>query len=631
MADFSQGRLEQGAVSGPNTTVGAATSGVGAETALNTAANLVSIFTRGQGTSNSAAINRARSDQENAVSGQLASELTKLADARQSGQMTAAEANARGRAALRQFVSQDQQNSRALVGTFNSIMGGTVGGAIAQGSEAEQHEKRLFAAAVDAHYVDPQAPKDMQMAQFENWQKRQQDDEAIRIEMQEIQRLTARNQQISSTNAAEKSTLELEISNKQNALRTRLDGAFVDSAIPRGNRLHAIANNPSLDVGAKVQEIQFLKDQELAELSNLITSLPQGERSAYLDTASRQFDVYLNGLVNEQGLAAMKNKFEAQRVADQSIFMQNPAFRTLAAADRSIPNSIANLATQALVPEFGAFLDMSANFQEYDPATVFAVEVTGEPGSQSGEGGKTALEITKQTNRDAMGDSPDQMVTTQMLHRNNSILKGVTEFNSAGDPRKNKELVNYLADGATGEAIIQNYDEFLNNAGPALDVLSNSFNQRVRPLIDDEIKDALSYGIRLEFGTQGVTFVGGENFRRKQELNTSIAPVINKHLRAMSHLAGTKEYRQIWDKAVGQEVLATQNRIENRRIKNILFTKPNIQEGDVVGGWQFMGGEKEDLKNYKRVGKVGTPMQEADDPLLDAFNPADFDFNPTGN
>jgi hypothetical protein len=635
MADFTQSQIGGQAASGVSVPVAASSGNEGLGTAINTAANLVTIFGKKNRAGAAARAKLAADEAKGKVLGDFSIKLSELADLRDTGQITPDQAEIQKRKLHRQTVAQNSVYTPEL----NSIFTGDLGDEASALSDQEKAVIEVREKARENGYFsvhDDDATKMAGVLAYERGLVISRElEEAAKVNAAlkaEIDLGKSQDQAATAALALEQEQLEVHI-------KSMVDEALVTGLPKLKTAILEIAGSEA-PVDQKVQALEFSRDEGLSQLAVTLKDLDPADREARMKAYEMQYNSSINGLINENGLQAIDNSLKLQQAQVKSVIFNSPEMLMMSVIDAALPNSITTLGISkvfGITEQVSKLMKMAPKIENgtYSSDAFFAKKNPVEVTAENSEGNEELVEVVQQSVRWANSNPQDEQAVIGSTARVSAVLDGVAEYQSSSSAKNVQHVVDLLASPDYAKLSKDQAERLSEKAQEAAVPLFAGFQGDVMPLIEDQLLEGVNAGVRMEVSNAGIRFVDatGGNFYIKNELDRKLKPVLNKYLRAFAHLDGTTDYAKFFkESGMGDMVMAKQQTRDQKSISNILRTLPDPKKGDIIGGWKFMGGDKEDLGSYKKVGKVGIPMdaEALSNPLVSTVDSKDFNWSIAG-
>ena len=656
MADFTSASQGQGQVSGPAPSGGVAdTSGA---VALGGVATMASIFANdvrsaaaGAGSTAAARAKLLRDQAENSEAQAMLGGLSTIAAAVDSGDYTPAQGRTASLALVRESVGKSV-DADGLAKTANAFLAGGLGSSITEKSVAEKALNKSMSEAIDAGYVDPNSSKEAQAAGHESWrslqaaqQKMAEATKVLEFEKAQREDRTGRRTETESIRSANE---ELAARNATSAFReiTVLAHGRADTSF------NAVMNDPNLVGPAKSVRIEEIYNELAAEYSEKGKLAPAGElqlvltglehqKTAAMDRASGKIskeyyentmESYKHAMVLQSAQAdpeirqfILMSELELTPVVAAVPYVQEAASNILKGLNQSIPGPFDN--TPPPPVEEGELSDIQVTAQRKTPRPPsLVVEKANVTQTAAVTTGLKAITATIGNDNKGLLSEAGKLELTNTVR--GTLLQAGNRNLDQDEVANFNPLIKYLGDTKTGGYIAANKaaigDEALN---ASYNLLKETWDKQLFPIIKDTMD--LNRGTRVVFNGNSVSFKG-TNYRSKSKLNRTVAPLLNNWIRAMVHTAGSTDYAKVWADEIKPVYFKDQAQIEERFIGNILNTVPEPEPGMIIGGWQFLGGDKNLRESYSRPGgrnkgELGIPVIEVDPSRVDT-DVTDFDF-----
>ena len=595
MADFTEGQgvgTVQASGISPARGSGDGT-GAGVAIALNTAADMVSIFGRQQMAGQAARVKQEAAKQSGGLVASYTNQLSKLADQVQSGNMTSSEGKARTRALFSQYLSANPAYNKELMAAHKDYLGTPgLGQVIDEGNIREQNVIAAQQEAFKAGFGhDPEKYFEM---------KRK--GEEMAFAQSQVNLTNSQIEQGTKLSQAERAHLELAKARAE-LEQDQAAGAFIrsgaDGLMSRARALDSTGSN-------RVVELEQMR----AETLDMVTadmSYVSSERIAQAEASiNRIIDLEVKIATGEIDVKVGENERTKQELALQSWMMQESP--TLAVLDM-LGNVMGPQPVQMMV---------AGNPPLFNQVTVEALDYFSkhgqgpatEPGAQPRVDASDVPDPSRIMYSD--GNTPEAEKKNKALDQTLGILKAnLAEYSTLNEAEKQTvtTTVNGLLKTATqipvapgrlkaykglsdmmsnnGQYWVENFDKHA-DVMPEIQAQIAAMGRNVKALVRKEW-DSISglsvdyVGRGISFSHQGVTgdrpepgykrtypgmsyeerqaeylrrfpdrnpALDAELMRDTRRMNDMAKPLINDLIRAVAHTQGNQDYAAAWENVV---------------------------------------------------------------------------------
>ncbi len=581
MADFTQGQTGPDQFSGVTATGGASSGGEGLGQALTTVAGFANIFAYSQ-RGNAAAAQKAELAE---AQGSVLAELTEKTQLIAGSDMTEAQKNIQQGILLKQMTANNPLFASEIVKHSNALGSSFIGDVqSATTPEQDRYDAGLESARA-AGFVPRGATQEQMDVAVDSWYNLQRGLTLLEADTKEINNQAARENLSAKRSAAELADIELGKEQREQEVVRASFGVMKELHRGNGIQMQNVATDPELTIDQKIQQIALLRDQALDAIGQFGIK-DAGDRDMLVDMVNRQADIFLNAGTNEMGTRAQANQLANLTTGDQLALLGNSTkTRQLAAMTGVLGDRILQMGGTGMQKAQESVLEvMSQTIHvggkdpftglfdiKVEPSRTIVVTEGADPAVAAAQGEATVT-LAAAVNAGKATSSEQQMTIANIQTQ----AQGITQFSaSAASPKAIKSYVETMADPEMGR-LLSNPEEFDKVAGDvtaAYEHVAQIFKDEVTPMIETVINDAREYGSTMQFRGGQVGFYsrdGGRAHPYKQaRANKSAAPVLNQYIRALSHMAGHKDYERTWLEIVGPYV------------EPATYTAPTMDDGSI--------------------------------------------------
>lgn len=507
---------------------------------------------------------------KNMVVEEYTSRLNKYADAVDQGAMTSARARTLIRKDFDTFRANNPGLSDALLSRQKEMLSATgLGGGILEKSAEEKGFEELRKEAASNGFVNPNAPPEKQQEQIDNYQKLKLSERMAQASSAELARTTAQlnltQSEISLANAKAKQTSQYAVSTMSAAytpkFRDEMDliVSRVQSGELKGEDAVAMINNSWAAVNETVRSVGAHAGNEY--ISSLTTSMQMIHTNA-LEAATGKISVDI-----------LKNKNEKALALATQDWMSIPSLAQMAAGNKLLPNSdfmqLVQNTNPAVITQMDNLIRGKANVDVF-------------PDTPEGKADfNTTLSAVKNSLDAHMKGEMDEAGGAQVITSINTLLSSVDNMSKLATDKKSwGPLLDLLASPTYGKYAESTPHISPDNAQKVRNVIQEMYEKDLIPAIRDEYekvnipavrgptaggvtampsrwdRDTTAHAaIMPVFQGSGVHFVASSQAGNNQpaiqakvrELNSKVAPLINRQVKVSAHLEGTRDYKKVFE------------------------------------------------------------------------------------
>tara|TARA_B100000929_G_C15511743_1_gene421134 strand:+ start:17171 stop:18946 length:1776 start_codon:yes stop_codon:yes gene_type:complete len=520
-------------------------------------------------------------EQANEAVSRFSRQQLEIAQAVDRGDMTSQQARMRMRANYASAIANNPNLTTDYAKAHSTILGTAgLGKVAAEGTEQEQQFMAVQSEATmkgwvtsgmsaedaqDATYAYMQFQREQQMIDAEQNQLGLQR-ARIGLEADRVGLASAR----VGLGTAQINQQRAQISLQEDRARIRSQEASGSMADAAATRLRTKFNTIQQQVEAgsldPVEATQMM-DEEWLVIQSEVSRIGQGAGSEYVNNLVaplRDFYQVKRGYVTGETDAETMEAVAANALARQTVNITGDPETARIIATSQLVGAAGNLSLQGPLNRIALDqVDRNSNPQAR-PADLT------DPTNEAATG--SYLNMLKE------GMGSDREDVQQEVQTNiNQVLRGLGSYGSmVENPRELNQVADFLAGDQYGSWVSQNGTAInAENAAAAREVVQVQFDEVVRPLIAEEWRNAsqLTYAvpdparpetagqtesvtssIRPFFTGNGVRFVPADSVQMNprlrakiNDLNRTVAPVVNRLVRMGAHLEGTRDYQRIYE------------------------------------------------------------------------------------
>lgn len=503
-------------------------------------------------------------------------EQLKLIDAYEQGTIKQGEARSRMREKLNEFQSNNVLLGEDLMKTHQNIMSTAgLGKVVDEGTEEDRERNRLRQSAQDAGWLQDAPDEEEAVANFLRFQAAKDKLANSQAELNYENSKLERTGKITSNESAAIALTEKKIQLSQQAAVAELADAFAPNVRDKTVGIVSKFNNGELDVNGALAEINAIRQT----IMSTVTGAGRKAGSDYLTTVVNPMLETLDAakafVKGEETLTAATNQFENNILRQKILLTSDPKNAGVVAISqlfRNIDTLRAPEVDSTVTNMFGLLLDdQKDNFNPYTKDTKAA---------------KTALEIIKDNISKANTGKANDAAYKEMDAAVTDILTGVTAYKGAlTENSQLKNVQDFLADPVVAQ--------YINTRGlpegtvtSAKETFQELYEMRVLPAIQKELTNAsvvsgfkstgkgftggevtgtpATEAVQMKFSGSSVFFEGttGAAKLKAKDLNTKLAPVMNKTIKITAHLNGGTDYKGAYERLFGEMIKEEQKGAE---------------------------------------------------------------------
>lgn len=499
------------------------------------------------------------------------SEQLALVDAYEQG-MPQAQVRTRQRELLNRYQANNPLLGDELMKAHTTIMSTAgLGKVVDEGTAADQEKARVRQAALDAGFLQDAPDEDVAVANYLRFKAAGEQLQRSQAELSYENAKLERIGKLTSNESASIALTEKKIQLQQQATVAEMADAFAPSVRDKSQAILQRFENGEIDSKTATAEINALRQV----INTTITGGGRKAGSEYLTTVVapmlETLDIAKAAVSGEAALKDAQNAFEMNILRQKILATSNPEnARVVAISEmfRNIDTLRASAVDDTVTRMMSTVLNNSA-----DNLNVF---------SKEGRAVDTTLGIVKDNISVSLTGKKNATLEAEIGEALTDIMSGVSAYGaSVKSPEQLKAIQNFLADPKVGA--------YINKVGgvpkevlePAKETLQQIYEQGVLPAIEKQLKQAnvtsgfkstgkgilggevtttpAEDAVELKFAGSDVYFEGkaGAGKVKAKELNTKLAPVMNKTIRIFAHLNGGNDYKgayeQLFSNAVKEE------------------------------------------------------------------------------
>jgi len=527
MTDFTEAQLpEAGQVETQTPNRGPSSALAAGASAARGVANFASIFAQKKG--NEAALQRETASAT--LKTEYATQLNKIADAVQTGQITSSAGQLKTRSLFNAFAAANPQYLDDIVAIQKDHLGTTgMGKVIAEGSQQEQQDRKDMATATTQGFVSSYASPEDQQAQLAAWRVRNKQAKDLELSSAALRHTSAQLEVAIKKGSLNKASLEADLAQQKQEARANLVSFGVQNNKVIANSYQNIFDDPTLSEGEKVEQIENNFRLYSAEIRQAGHGAPTNEIDNQLAYAQLYKDNYIQALSGRG--ETLDNEAMQRRIDNLRLNELNRLASTTSGARILAMSEFGQDIALVFAPEIARMgLDMWAEVQG-DGSSL--PDVLGSEDSERGQASSGLFNWI--TEAIGAADTPEK--EAELNNVVNNTLGAVGQYGlSNTDPKNFKQFVEATADPRVADFYVDNQNiEQANNAKQAL---FGSWKSGVAPMIKNEVPAGYTFLV----DNQGQVQFTGEDLRVVRRLNNEVAPIMNQWNRAFAHLSGTKDY-----------------------------------------------------------------------------------------
>lgn len=505
------------------------------------------------------------------VLSQFRAEQLALVDAYEQG-MNQTEARTRMRAVLNKYQANNPLLGDDILKTHASLMSTAgLGKVVDEGTAADKEKARVRQAALDAGFLQDAPDEEAAVADYLRFkaagEELQRSQAQLSYENAKLERIG----KLTSNESAAIALTEKKIQLQQQALVAEMADAFAPTVRDKSQSILRRYENGELDSKAATAELNALRQV-------INTTISGGGRKAgseYLTNVVapmlETLDIAKAAVSGETALKDAQNTFEMNILRQKILATTDPRdARVVAVSDmlRNVETIRAAAVDNSVTRMMSTVLDETAdNFNVYSKDTRSV---------------DTTLGIVKDSIGRSLSGKGTEQGEAEIGTAMKDILTGVSVYGaSVKSPEQLKNIQNFLADPKVGAYIKKSGGVPKEVLDPAKETLQQLYEQSVLPAIEERLKQA---NVVSGFTSTGKGFLGGTTTTtpaeevvtlkfagsdvyfeatspigkaKAKELNTKVAPVMNKTIRIFAHLNGGNDYKgayeQLFSNAVKEE------------------------------------------------------------------------------
>ena len=524
-----------------------------------------------------------QAQQDQAISNFSRDQL-KLVDAVDMGDLSSSEARMRMRANLSRYIADNPALAADLGKAHTSVIKSTgLGDVVYEGTQAEQQQLMVENEAVKAGWIRPDMAEIDKAAGTEAYLNFKR---SLDLLEGQTKKLALQKAQVTlQTAGISQQTAKYKLVQEQNKLQSQVAVGQASSAytVKLSNDMDEIKGALDRNEITREQAV-LMADQNYFQVSNVLSQVGAESDSDYLNNVTKplqmQYENYRKYFSGELTKEALDNDNAIAIGWQTKLVLGDPTMAKVAAISKIAPN--ASLVTlDAVNNSVVKILDQNSN-DETKPADILADY------DEAKFDAKTYLGMVTDAMTKVNGDSAiDVEGTRQDVNVNlNNVLRAVDVYGpSVKNPQDYKNVIDFLASPEVGTFVSkQGGFQDTEAAHRASQALVFEYDNNLVPMIKKAYEDSLTSGqatvsyygrtevpsiknqkptkdvIKPEFIGSGVTFVAdpgvtdGFTRRKVQELNKTVAPLLNKLIRSQAHLNGNKDYRAVYQQSYEQKI-----------------------------------------------------------------------------
>lgn len=504
------------------------------------------------------------------------SEQLKLIDAYEQGSIKQGEARSRMRANLNQFQSDNALLGDDILKAHQAVMSTAgLGKVVDEGTEQDKERNRLRQAASDAGWLQDAPDEDEAVANYLRFQSATDRLASSQAELNYENAKLTKTGKLTSNETAAITLNEKKIQLGQQAAVAEMADAFAPSVRDKSVGILSRFNNGEIDSNTALAEINAIKQTILTT----VTGSGRKAGSEYLTTVInpmlQSLEAAKLAVKGEESLTSATNQFENNILRQKILLTSNPENAKVVAISqmfRNIDTLRASAVDDTVTRMMGTLTDDSKdNFNPFTKET---------------KSSKTALEIVKDNIVKANGGKVSEETYKEMDTAVKDVLTGVSAYKaSITETSQLKNVQDFLADPTVAQ--------YINTRGIPAEVVGNAketfqelYEMRVLPAVQKELTNAnVSSGfkstgsgvlggsvtttpateaVQMKFSGSSVFFEGGTGAAKlkAKDLNTKLAPVMNKAIKITAHLNGGTDYKGAYERLFGEMIKEEQQGAE---------------------------------------------------------------------
>lgn len=509
---------------------------------------------------------KVKAASEAALSG-YQSELVKYADAVDQGRLKPAQARTKSRALYQQFISNNPSLAKSAAERHSKILSTAgLGKVIGEKDSVKEAEKDLLAEAAKEGFVFSTQTDVQQQAGLMAYRKYQR---ALQDMKDEAQSVSLRSSKVGLTSAEiklrqaqdkEKATRLLD--NVADGVRSKIDASLLD--------IRERLKTKNLTQDQAIQELTAQENFWNSEIANNARAAGSENLKVIMDPIGKMFDLARDEVSGKISKENAENRISYYKAGIQAGLLEDPKLRKLYGAGLLFPNAQFNNYADKFMQATDAIKNNSFNI-DTTPYNLFDEDKVGAGGQ------KAVTNILKENiNNTGKVDAGDKPAHKEQLDNNIiNILRGVDVYEKViNKPEQLNNVIEFMASpefskwvgtGAMDQKVANN----------AMEVIKNSYMKDAKSVIEKmwlepnysastmtAVQDQIKAGTSVQSMVEVSYDAGGIKFTAKTDdpmhasiassYNKSIGPVINKLVRASSHLEGHTNYQQVFEANYGK-------------------------------------------------------------------------------
>lgn len=538
---------------------------------------------------------RAEAEQEalkNQALSDFSAEQLKIVDAVETGAYGSAEARMRMRKNLSSYIANNPAAAGDISKLHNSLIKSSgLGNVITEGTQEEIQTRAIEDQALKAGWIYPtmnQQQKSEGIAAYFRFNQaktqldiitKQAQAQSAQIGVTNARLTTQQKQQSLATGAITQQTAKINLNLKQTQMESRnaLYGVQGSLSQKLANDMEAI--RLEVDAGRMTREQAVMSaNQKIFEIEQFGSQVGAAAGADFINALSapmkglaQNYTDYFSGKTT---LEALNNSNNIKTATIAAQMNQDPETATLIATSKLFPQS--SILTQGQIgqividtvkrAEAGKPVDLTPDFEQDKVEMTNYLTMLKDNATAANTGRMTGPE--------------GQPVIDDLNKHFEQVISGISVYQGAAtDASQYSHVIDFLADTqvnkyAVGKGGIATPEA----ASQALDVLTYQYQNSLLPMVKEEwekaklsdqwvvspdrgrlVQGELPVGkvIYPEFTGSGIVFKGSgapQINRKTKELNSKLAPVLNKMIRAQATLEGTSDFKAIYERDYAEQL-----------------------------------------------------------------------------